>query len=91
MSDTISTLRGVTPEPKDINGASTCSNGHPWRAETTRWRYRARGGRHGSGWERDCLVCKDMADKTRHTNSSGRNQALLVDVSASGTHWTTRA
>ena len=89
MSDTISTLRGVTPEPKNINGASTCSNGHPWRAETTRWRYRARGGRHGSGWERDCLVCKDMADKARAARRS-RNQQLLVDLTSAGEHWTTK-
>ena len=91
MMDTISTLRGVTPEPKSIDGSPACGCGHPWRPQTTRWRYRVRGSRHGSGWECDCLVCKNMANKTRRTNSSGRNQALLVDVSASGTHWITRA
>ena len=89
VSDTIHTLRGVTPEPKHIDGAEMCGSGHPWRPETTRWRYRARGGRHGSGWERDCLVCKDMADKARRKNGAA-NQGLVVDVSAAGTHWTTK-
>ena len=89
VSDTIHTLRGVTPEPKHIDGAETCWSGHPWRPETTRWRYRARGGRHGSGWERDCLVCKDMADKARAARR-GRNQQLLVDLAAAGEHWTTK-
>ena len=89
VSDTIHTLRGVTPEPKHIDGAEMCGSGHPWRPETTRWRYRARGGRHGSGWERDCLVCKDMADKERAARR-GRNQQLLVDLTSAGEHWTTK-
>ena len=88
---TLRTLRGADPQPKDMPG-DTCGAGHPWRAETTRWRYRVRPnrGHHSwSGWERDCLVCKDMADKERAAKR-GRNQQLLVDITASGEHWTTR-
>lgn len=43
----------------------TCVNGHPWKTATTRWRFRDRGGRHGSGWERDCLVCKRKQEGRR--------------------------
>lgn len=43
----------------------TCANGHVWTAETTRWRRRARGGRHGKSVERDCLICKDAAENER--------------------------
>ncbi len=88
---TTQTIRGGTP-PVTITGCDTCANGHPWRAETTRWRYRDRSartdGHAGSGWERDCLVCKDMADK-RRARRSGRTQGLIVDVTRTGTHWGT--
>ena len=39
--------------------------------------------------ERDCLVCKDMADKARAARR-GRNQQLLVDLTSAGEHWTTK-
>jgi hypothetical protein len=51
-------------------GKSTCSNGHPWQNATTRWRWRDRSHRkgHGSiGWERDCLVCKQVSAGTGGT------------------------
>ena len=89
---TIETLRRPQEPPKLINGNTHCSNGHMWTAETTRWRYRVRPDRPGhsySGWERDCLVCKDMADKARAHRTSGRSRGLVVDVTATGTHWGT--
>ena len=88
MGGTIRTIIGGDP-PIDTRGMSEhCGNGHKWRPETTRWRYRDRGGRHGRGWERDCLVCKDMADKSRirmKKNVTGRN--ITVTVTKTGTHW----
>ncbi|GAA2180935.1 hypothetical protein GCM10009785_13770 [Brooklawnia cerclae] len=83
MSATAHTLRRPDPEPHHIEGAATCGNGHPWRPETTRWRLRTRGGRHGSGWERDCLVCKDVADKARAQRRQG--SGLVFRVTKSGT------
>lgn len=52
-----------------------CSNGHRWTPETTRWRKRNRGGRHGFAVERDCLVCKAVseADRRRRKRISERN------------------
>ena len=72
MSETRETLRGVNPEPRVINGRPTCANGHPWRPETTRWRYRVRDTRHGTGWERDCLVCKDVSEGRRRKQQKRR-------------------
>lgn len=43
----------------------TCSNGHPWTVESTRWRKRDRGGRHGTAIERDCLTCKAVSEGAR--------------------------
>lgn len=56
------------PPPVEINGSATCGNGHEWRHETTRWRWRDRTDRpkHGwAGWERDCLVCKAKSNSTK--------------------------
>ncbi|XCB29556.1 hypothetical protein RQN30_10185 [Arcanobacterium hippocoleae] len=89
-SGTLKTLIAPDRDPVTIEGKPCCANGHPWQSRTTRWRYRVRGGRHGSGWERDCLVCKRMADKARASNFAGRNQQLIVDVASSGTVWHTR-
>lgn len=67
------TQRRATPEPHRIASTRpTCANGHPWRAETTRWRYRVREARHGSGWERDCLVCKAVSEGIRRKQQKGR-------------------
>lgn len=44
-----------------MRARDTCSNNHPWRPETTRWRKRDRGGRHGWAVERDCLICKAVS------------------------------
>lgn len=63
----------------------TCSNGHPWKGNT-RWRWRNRGGRHGVGWERDCLMCKDVADKNRARRRGRRGTIVLV--TEHGTIWT---
>ena len=53
----------------------TCSNGHPWTRESTRWRKRNRGGRHGTAAERDCLTCKAVSEgnRKRHKRISERN------------------
>lgn len=42
-----------------------CANGHPWTVESTRWRKRNRGGRHGTAPERDCLICKAVSEGNR--------------------------
>lgn len=90
---TVETMLRPEVPPKTIDGAECCAAGHPWEPETTRWRYRDRPNRPGhswSGWERDCLVCKHMADKRRAKNCADRqHQQLLVDVTQSGTHWGT--
>lgn len=82
------TIVGRTPPGVDVSGMSEyCGNGHKWDPHTTRWRYRSRGS-HGTGWERDCLVCKDMNDKSRvrmGRNVKGRN--VTITVTATGTHW----
>ncbi|GAA2182456.1 hypothetical protein GCM10009785_21830 [Brooklawnia cerclae] len=66
MSQTAETLRRADPEPHRVSRESDCcANGHRWTPDTTRWRFRARGGRHGSGWERDCLVCKAVSEGRR--------------------------
>lgn len=53
----------LTKQP--FRDRETCANGHPWKPETTRWRRRNRGGRHGTAPERDCLVCKDKSEGRR--------------------------
>ena len=60
------TIRRPKNPPKEIKGGREyCANGHKWEANTTRWRLRDRTNRadkKGSiGWERDCLVCKEIA------------------------------
>ena len=60
------TMRRPAQPPKEIiGGKETCANGHKWESNTTRWRLRDRTGRKdkkGSiGWERDCLVCREVA------------------------------
>ena len=85
---TTKTFRGVTPEPHRIDGADECGNHHPWRPERFRVRMDRPG--HGSaGWERDCLVCKEMANKAR-CKTRNRNQQLVVHVTAAGDHYNTR-
>lgn len=51
----------------------TCSNGHPWREKTTRWRQRIRDGRVVT--ERDCLVCKRESDHQRRTRRLAEQHA----------------
>jgi len=47
-------------------------------------------GHAGSGWERDCLTCKEMADKARAKHASTtRSQSLIVTVHEGGTRWGT--
>lgn len=75
---TLRTLRRPEQEPKIIKGNPTCANGHLWRPETTRWRYRNRSERaeHGyTGWERDCLTCREVA--RGRTGSGLRSQSWL--------------
>lgn len=84
----VRTIIGGEPPISTRGMSEYCGNGHKWRPETTRWRFRDRGGRHGRGWERDCLVCKDMADKSRirmGRNIKGRN--VTITVNRNGTHW----
>ena len=52
--------RAETPAPE------SCSNGHPWTTETTRWRTRTRNGRISR--ERDCLRCKGASENLRRRN-----------------------
>lgn len=85
---TVKTIIGGEPPISTRGMSEYCGNGHKWKPETTRWRYRDRGGRHGRGWERDCLVCKDMADKSRirmGRNITGRN--VTVTIGKNGTRW----
>jgi hypothetical protein len=49
--------------PAETPEADTCSNGHPWTDQTTRWRTRIRDG-HTSR-ERDCLRCKRTSENKR--------------------------
>jgi len=59
---TIITRRRPEQPPKEIVGKPACAQGHLWRPETTRYRFRNRNDRieHGwSGWERDCLICRN--------------------------------
>lgn len=72
MTQTTRTLRAANPEPHAIAGRPTCANGHIWKAETTRWRYRVRDTRHGTGWERDCLVCKAVSEGKRRKQRKAR-------------------
>jgi len=61
---TLITLRASDKDPITIEGKLTCGNGHDWKPETTRWRFRDRRNRKGHnsfGWERDCLVCKSVS------------------------------
>ena len=61
---TLITLIGPDKDPITINGKPTCGNGHAWKPQTTRWRFRDRMNRKGHesyGWERDCLVCKSVS------------------------------
>ena len=95
IQQTVTTLRRPPQPPIEIASDSThCANNHEWKAETTRWRFRDRShrtdGRASAGWERDCLVCKEMADKARRAKRAGRATQLIVDVTESGTHWGTR-
>lgn len=53
------------PAPVSVRGMSEyCGNGHKWRPETTRWRYRDRGGRH----------------RNRHQPTTGGGTMNLQDI-----------
>lgn len=81
------TIRHEPPPDVDTSGMSEyCGNGHKWKPETTRWRWRDRGS-HGSGWQRDCLICKDMADKARMHKTGRRGSNVMVTVTRHGTGW----
>lgn len=91
---TTQTIRRGTPPTTITGGRDTCANGHPWTRATTRWRYRDRSdrtdGHAGSGWERDCLTCKEMADKARaKRTSAARSRSLILTVHEGGTSWGT--
>lgn len=66
---TLRTLRRPDTAPIEISGRDECANGHAWEGETTRWRLRHRPDRWvagklrraRTGWERDCLLCKEHA------------------------------
>lgn len=49
--------------PTETPDSGSCSNGHPWSPETTRWRSRTRDGR--TSRERDCLRCKRTSENQR--------------------------
>lgn len=81
MMATLQTIRGGDP-PIRVAGRPACANGHPWRAETTRWRLRVReeridGGQvraARAGWERDCLICKQKAEGLRREQAKARRR-----------------
>lgn len=51
----------VTRQP--FASRETCSNGHPWTRENTRWRIRRDKGE--STPTRDCLACKRVSEGKR--------------------------
>lgn len=84
---TLETLRGATPAGVDTSRMKQyCGNGHKWTPKTTRWRFRTRGS-HGTGWERDCLICKEKSDGRHHMNRNITGRNVTVTITKSGTHW----
>lgn len=87
-TQTKATLRGTTPPGVDTSRMrDTCGNGHKWTPRTTRWRYRVRDSRHGTGWERDCLVCKEKSDGRHHMGRNVRGRNVTITIAKNGTHW----
>lgn len=88
---TVKTLRDAEP-PISVRGMSEyCGNGHKWTPKTTRWRYRDRGGRHGRGWERDCLLCKQKSDGRAHMGKNVKGRNVTITIGRNGTHWNSGA
>ena len=84
---TVKTLTGIEP-PIDTRGMSeTCGNGHKWTPKTTRWRFRDRGGRHGRGWERDCLLCKQKSDGRARMGKNVKGRNVTIVIGRNGTRW----
>lgn len=85
---TVRILPKGAPAPVSVRGMSEyCGNGHKWRPETTRWRYRDRGGRHGRGWERDCLLCKQKSDGFARMGRNVKGRNVTITITKTGTHW----
>ncbi|RSX53008.1 hypothetical protein [Bifidobacterium samirii] len=80
--------RTDTEPPISTRGMSEyCGNGHKWTPKTTRWRYRDRGGRHGRGWERDCLLCKQKSDGRAHMGKNVKGRNVTIVIGKNGTRW----